>query len=180
MPDGNVVKQSKQENLPATRMFGWEPFLEGGLFNLNPFALMRKFTEDMEKSFGPQSPEMKQIAEWRPAIEVREEKDKFIIKADLPGVREEDVKVTVTGKLLTIEGERKHEKESKKEGYFLSERAFGSFHRTIALPEGAKLDQAAAHFQNGVLEVTVAIPEVAKHRVEIPIHNGGKSRATAH
>ncbi len=178
MPEVNVVKPPKTET-GVSRMPGWDPFFESGLFSMNPFAMMRKFTEEMEKSFGPASKEMKEIAEWRPAIEVREEKDRLFIKADLPGVKEDDVKVSVMDGLLTIAGERKHEKESKKEGYYHSERAFGTFRRTVALPEGAKLDGATAKFAKGVLEVTIPIPEMAKRRVEIPIENG-KTKETAH
>ena len=178
MPDVNVGKHPKTET-GALRMLGRDPLLESGLFSMNPFAMMRKFTEEMEKSFGPGSTEAREIAGWRPAIEVKEEKDKLLIKADLPGVKDEDVKVSVVDGLLTIAGERRHEKESKKEGYFHSERAFGTFLRTVALPEGAKLDGAMAKFTKGVLEVTVPIPEMAKRRVEIPIENG-ETKETAH
>lgn len=179
MPEVNITKTPKTET-GVNRMFGFDPFFESGIFRMNPFAMMRQFTEEMEKAFGAQSAEMKQIAAWKPAIEIKEEKDKLTVKADLPGVKEADVKVSVTDGMLTIEGERKHEKETKKEGYFHSERAFGTFRRTIALPEGAKLDMAAAKFADGVLEVTVPIPEIAKRRVEIPIEGAGKPKETAH
>jgi HSP20 family protein len=179
MPEVNITKTPKTET-GVNRMFGFDPFFESGIFRMNPFAMMRQFTEEMEKAFGAQSAEMKQIAEWKPAIEIKEAKDKLTVKADLPGVKEADVKVSVTDGMLTIEGERKHEKETKKEGYFHSERAFGTFRRTIALPEGAKLDMAAAKFADGVLEVTVPIPEIAKRRVDIPIEGAGKPKETAH
>ena len=167
MPEVNITKTPKTET-GVNRMFGFDPFFESGIFRMNPFAMMRQFTEEMEKAFGAQSAEMKQIAAWKPAIEIKEEKEKLTVKADLPGVKEADVKVSVTDGMLTIEG------------YFHSERAFGTFRRTIALPEGAKLDMAAAKFADGVLEVTVPIPEIAKRRVEIPIEGAGKPKETAH
>lgn len=180
MPEVNIVKQPKAET-GIGRFFGWDPMLEGSLFSMNPFAMMRRFTEDMEKMLGPASAEMTQIAEWRPAIEVKEEKDKLFLKADLPGVKQDDVKVSVTDGMLTVEGERKHEKEAKGEGYYRSERAYGHFCRSIALPEGAKTGEASAQFANGVLEVTVPIPERAKRRQEIPIQERSKTaKTTAH
>lgn len=180
MSEVSVTKQSKPETGGLARAFGWDPFPSSGLFQFNPFSLMRRFTEDMEKSFGPASAEMTEIADWRPAIEVKEEKGKLIVKADLPGVKQEDVKVSVMDGMLTVEGERKHEKESKGEGYFHSERAFGNFCRTIALPQGANVDQASAQFAGGVLEVTVPIPDTAARRQEIPIQKESEAKVVAH
>jgi HSP20 family protein len=180
MSDVNIVKQPKQETGGLAPFLGFDPMREGSLFQMNPFALMRRFTEDMERTFGPYSAEMKEISDWRPAIEVKEEKGKMILKADLPGVKQEDVKVSVVDGMLTVEGERKHEKESKTEGYFHSERAFGRFCRTIALPKGAKTEEAAAKFADGVLEVTVPVPEIATRRKEIPIQPEAKAKAMAH
>ncbi len=150
MPEVNITKTPKTET-GLNRMFGFDPFFESGIFRMNPFAMMRQFTEEMEKAFGAQSAEMKQIAEWKPAIEIKEAKDKLTVKADLPGVKDADVKVSVTDGRLTS-----------------------------ALPEGAKLDMATAKFADGVLEVTVPIPEMAKRRVEIPIEGAAKPKETAH
>jgi HSP20 family protein len=178
MAEINVAKKPKETEALA-RTFEREPFFEGSLFNVNPFALMRRFTEDMDKVFGPMSKEATQLADWRPAMDVKEEKGKFVVKADLPGVNKEDVKVTVTDGVLTVEGERKHEKEEKGEGYFRSERAYGNFYRSIELPEGANADQASAQFSNGVLEIAVPMPETQHKRQEIPIHDGMKSKSAA-
>jgi HSP20 family protein len=165
----SIQREPKQDPAGITRAFGWEPLWEDSLFNMSPFALMRRLTEDMEKRFSKVSSESRQIAEWRPAIEVKSENGKLLLKADLPGVSVEDVKVSVADGILTVEGERKHEKESKAEGYFHSERAFGKFCRSIALPDGAKVEDASAEFANGVLEVTVPIPETPGNRQEIPV-----------
>jgi HSP20 family protein len=178
MAEINVVKRPKQETSVA-RAFEWEPLLEGSLFNVNPFALMRRFTEDMDRMFGTIPKEVAQTFDWRPAIEVKEEKGKLMVKADLPGVNKEDVKVAVTDGVLTVEGERKHEKEEKREGYYHSERAYGRFFRSIPLPEGAKTEQASAQFTNGVLEVAVPVPETKHKRQEIPVNEGMKAKTAA-
>lgn len=179
MADVNVIKQPKQQTSVPARLFERAPMFEGSLFDVNPFALMRRFTEDMDQMFGPVSKEASQLSDWRPAIEVKEEKGKFLVKADLPGVEMKDVKVNVTDSVLTVEGERKQKMEEKHEGYFHSERSYGRFFRSIPLPEGAKTDQASAQFTNGVLEITLPVPETQQNRHEIPVHEGTKSKTAA-
>jgi HSP20 family protein len=104
-----------------------------------------------------------------PAIEVTEREGNLVVRADLPGIKKEDVKIEMTPEALIIRGERKQEHEEKKEGYYRSERTYGQFHRSIPLPEGADLDKAKAEFKDGVLEVTVPVPETQARRREIPI-----------
>jgi len=185
MAEANVVKQQpKQETGLAARSYERVPMLGGSLlgsslFDINPFALMRRFTEEMDQVIGPASKQASQLSGWRPAIEVKEEKGKLRVKADLPGVEMKDVKVTVADGVLTVEGERKQEIEEKREGYFHSERSYGRFTRSIQLPEGAKTDQASAQFNNGVLEITLPVPESQQKRHEIPVQEGAKSRTAA-
>ena len=176
MADVSVAKQPRQEG-SLTRASVWDPIFEGSLFNVNPFALMRRFTEDMDRMFGPAGREASQLSAWRPAIEVKEEKGKLLLKADLPGIKTEDVKVSVTDGILTVEGERRQDKEEKREGYYRSERSYGHFSRSIPLPEGAKTEQTAAQLTNGVLEIAVPIPESRQKRQEIPVQEGTKSRS---
>jgi HSP20 family protein len=99
--------------------------------------------------------------EWMPQIEVLQNNGQFKVRADLPGVTKDDVSVEVTDNFLTISGERKEEKEEKREGFYRSERNYGSFYRQIPLPEGAMTENAAATFQNGVLDITIPAPQVA-------------------
>jgi HSP20 family protein len=94
---------------------------------------------------------------WVPDIEVERKNGALVVKADLPGLKKEEVTVRVENDRLTIEGERKQETEEKREGYYHSERSYGHFCRMIALPEGAKTDEAKAAFKDGVLEVTVPV-----------------------
>lgn len=141
----------------------------------NPFQMMRRFTQDMERlfedfqgfsfpnffktDFSPFRMEFDKV-EWVPQIEVLQNNGQFMVRADLPGLTKEDVKVEVTNDLLTLSGERKEEKEEKREGFYRSERSYGSFYRQIPLPEGAKTENAAATFHNGVLEITIPAPKV--------------------
>jgi HSP20 family protein len=140
----------------------------------NPFGMMRRFTKDMERLFNDFeefrfSNFFKDLApfrmefdrdEWVPRIEVLQNNGQLMVRADLPGVTKDDVKVELTDDVLTISGERKEEKEEKREGYYRSERSYGSFYRQIPLPEGAKTEDAAATFRNGVLEITMPAPKV--------------------
>lgn len=175
MAEVAVVKHPKRQEL--SRQPGFEtPFFPGNLFTLNPFALMRQFTEDMDRYFGQFSGVAGDGA-WTPAIEVKEKDGKLLVNAELPGVKKEDVKVHIDGETLVVEGERKQEKEEKREGYYHSERSYGKFYRSILLPEGAKTDQTAAQFNNGVLEVSVPIPEVKAKRQDIPVQEGPKPKA---
>ena len=84
-----------------------------------------------------------------------EREGQVVVRADLPGMSKDDIKVEVSDGLLTIQGERKNEKKEEREGYCYSECSFGTFYRAIPLPEGAEASKATADFRNGVLEVTV-------------------------
>src|SRR5438552_3163163 len=103
---------------------------------------------------------------WTPDVEAFQRGDQFIVRADLPGLKKEDVTLQVTDDALTIEGERRSEHEEQREGYYRSERSYGSFSRVIPLPEGAIADSAKASFENGVLEVAMQAPprEVSRGR----------------
>ncbi len=181
MAEVTVVKNPKPDRPELARWVGFEtPLFRGSLFGLNPFALMRQFTEDMDRVFNyaPLAPGTG--AAWSPVIEVKEKEGKLLVTAELPGVKREDVKVHVDGDTLVVEGERKEEKEEKREGYYHSERTYGNFYRTIPLPEGVKTETIKAHFDNGVLEIAVPAPELkAKEKTkEIPITEGTKTEET--
>ncbi|HEX3557477.1 MAG TPA: Hsp20/alpha crystallin family protein [Thermoanaerobaculia bacterium] len=96
---------------------------------------------------------------WYPQVEVRERDGKLVVCADLPGTRKEDVHVEVRDKALILEGERRQESEQSQEGFYRSERSYGRFHRTIPLPEGVNPEQAQANFKDGVLEITLPLPQ---------------------
>ena len=104
------------------------------------------------------------LRRWMPAMDLVESGDHFVLRADLPGLSEEDVTIEVEDRVLTISGERKAEHESDKEGYHRIERAFGAFSRSLTLPEGVDADAVQATFDRGVLEVRIPKPEERKPR----------------
>jgi len=103
--------------------------------------------------------------EWAPVVDVTEDEKEYVIKAELPEVKKEDVKVTVEDGALHISGEKKFEKEEKGRKYHRIERSYGTFERIFVLPEGAKASEVKAGFQNGVLEVHLPKGEKAAPRV---------------
>ncbi len=116
-----------------------------------------------------------QAQRWVPAMDLVEADDHFLLKADLPGLSEGDVNIEVQDGTLTISGERKAEHETRNEGYYRVERAFGSFSRSLTLPKGVNPDEVSASFNRGVLEVRIPKPEERKpRRIEI----GGAAQKT--
>lgn len=178
MAEVTVVKKTKPETTQLDPFFKFEtPLFRGNLFGVNPFALMRKFTDEMDTMFTKVPVGGNGVTAWMPAIEVKQKEGKLLITAELPGIKKEDVKVHIDGDTLVVEGERKEEKEEKREGFFHSERSYGKFYRSILLPEGAKADLIAAQVNNGILEVTVPLAEVKTKVKEIPISEGTKKAA---
>jgi HSP20 family protein len=114
---------------------------------------------------------------WAPAMDLVEADDHFLLKADLPGLGEDDVSIEVQDNVLTISGERKSEQERKEKGWYRLERSFGRFSRSLTLPEGVDADAISAHFDKGVLEVSIPKPEERKPR-RINIGNGEGKPAT--
>lgn len=99
-----------------------------------------------------------------PKVDVKESKDGYEISAELPGIDEKDVELTIDGNVLTLSGEKKAEREEKKDNYHWSERTYGSFRRSFTLPDGVNADKADAKFAKGVLTVTLPKTEEAKRQ----------------
>jgi HSP20 family protein len=152
----------------------------------SPFAVMRRLADEMDRLFGapfgassltprfdlPWESREGGEGAWMPSVEVAERGGKLVIRADLPGLKKEDVKVEVRDDVVCIEGERRQEREEKRKGFYRSERSYGRFYREVPLPEGIDPEQASASFKNGVLEVTMpAPPRPAKGR-RVPIGEG--------
>ena len=147
-----------------------------------PFSMMRRLSEDIDRMFENfgmgrgffptdfwQGGREAMMAAWSPRIEMSEENGKVRISADLPGVRREDLDVEVTDDAVTIEGERRHERTKEERGYYQSERSYGSFYRSIPLPEGVEPESATAEFKDGVLQIEIPAPERKSrtHKLEI-------------
>jgi HSP20 family protein len=137
----------------------WDPFQTmRELMSLDPFReLMPRLWRGEEIG-----------AVYAPAFDVKETKDAYMFKADLPGIREEDLDINITGNRLTVSGKREAEQVEESETYFCSERTYGSFSRSFTLPEGIKADQVRAELKEGVLALHVPkTPEAQPKRISV-------------
>jgi HSP20 family protein len=144
---------------------------ERGLVRWDPFSEMREFERRFHGTLGD-------LFDWRafptlwsrtleegarsPSIEVVDKGDKYLVRAELPGMKKEDIDVSIADSSLTISGERKQDKEVKEEDYLYREHYYGSFHRTLPLPEGVDSKKIEASYENGILEVTMPKGEETK------------------
>jgi HSP20 family protein len=125
-------------------------------------------TDLWDRFFGMSRPDLFEVPEWMPSIDLSETNGDVQIKAELPGMTKEDINVDITGDLLTINGEKKEEKEEKKADYHSKERYFGSFQRRVRLPAEVKSEEAKAVFKDGVLSILVPKKELSgKKKIEI-------------
>jgi HSP20 family protein len=158
---------SSRESYPFGSRLSPEEFFYG-----NPFTLMRRMSEEMDRTFGQFFGQSAgRSGHWYPELEITEADGKLRIQTDLPGLRPEDIKVEITGDRLTISGERKSEQEHRAGGTYRSERRYGEFYREITLPDGVTAEEAKAQFHDGVLEITVPAPQQANKRRQIPIQS---------
>jgi len=141
----------------------WEPFRE---LNALQNEMNRLFNTVFDTPAGTGNGGT--MRRWLPAMDLVETDEHFVLRADLPGMGEDDVKIELEDNTLTISGERKAEHESNNEGFYRVERAFGSFSRSLTLPQGVDPAAVAASFDRGVLEVRIPKPEERKpRRIEI-------------
>ena len=148
----------------------WEPVRELDSIQSEMNRLFNTFF-DTPTTAGNAAP----VRRWMPAMDLVEHEDHFLLTADLPGMKQEDVKLEVSDGVLTIAGERKTTHEERKGGYIRIERAAGTFQRSLTLPEGVDPEQVGASFRDGVLEVRIPKPVERKpHRVQIAV-NGGQA-----
>jgi HSP20 family protein len=141
--------------------------LMNALTKWNPFRELEEIQNRLGSMFG-RTPlralgeEKMTVSEWMPLVDIIEDEKEYMIKAELPEVKKEDVKVTVENGTLSITGERKFEKEEKGKKYHRVERAYGSFMRSFTLPEGTTADKVSAEFKDGVLKVHLPKSEEVK------------------
>ena len=158
---GALTPRREEQRLERTRPWGWD---------VSPFRAMRRMADEMDRLFDDfgsgrrwSRPWRETGAEfWAPEVEVFQKNNELTIRADLPGLKREDVTVEITDNEVTIQGERKHEKEEEREGYYRSERAYGSFVRSFTLPESASGEKVSAEFKDGLLTVHLPKDEKAK------------------
>lgn len=153
----------------------------------SPFALMRRMSEDMDRLFEQFGfgrslvPRLSTLLDddlwsgrglqtagsaWAPQVETFRRGDNLVIRADIPGVKKDDIKLEIENDLLTISGERREEHEEKRDDYYRSERSYGQFYRAIPLPEGVNTEKCNATFNDGVLEVTLPAPKAEERKAK--------------
>jgi HSP20 family protein len=144
----------------------WDPSKEVDEFQ-NRLARFFGLTPARATSGGE---EVMTVAEWAPSVDISEDDKEWLVKADLPEVKKEDVKVSVEDGVLTVTGERKFEKEEKGKKYHRIERSYGNFFRSFTLPEGADGAKVSADFKDGVLKVHLPKNEKAKAKaIEVKV-----------
>jgi len=141
----------------------WDPF-EG------MSDIQERINRLFDETFGRYPATRRETLErtWSPQVDIYEDRENIVVKAELPGIKKEDVSIEVKDNILTLSGERKHEKETKKENYHRIERSYGKFNRSFSLPDPVKVDKVKANYRDGVLEITLPKSEEAKPKA-IPI-----------
>lgn len=161
----------------------------GAVRSDDPFNFFDRFADEMERVFddfglgrGSLSPATRAAGGllsrrgWAPEIDVHQRGNDLVVRADLPGIKKEDICIDVAEDAITLSGERRHEQSSEEGGVYRSERSYGSFHRIIPLPDGAITDQAKASFRDGVLEVTMPCPPQSTRARRLEISDKAEER----
>lgn len=167
------MAENRTDVVPARQASGLTHKEPGGG---EPFGVLQRFADEMDRVFDDfgfgsnwltprvgrgllKAPWRAGAADfWFPNIDVFQRKDELVVRADLPGLTKEDIKVEIKEGAVTIEGERRRNEEEERDGVYRAERGYGMFRRVIALPEGAIADHAKATFKDGVLEIAVPAP----------------------
>jgi len=136
------------------------------LMKYEPWNLLEQMRREMDHAMDARTAEGSSVAtsDWVPAVDIKEEKDSFVIVADIPGVDPKDIEVRMESGMLTIKGEKESEKKEEREGYKRVERSFGSFYRRFSLPDTADAEKITAKSNNGVLEVRIGKQEQVQPR----------------
>ena len=155
---------------------------------MSPFSLMSQLTQEMDRMFEgfwnrpfglgrTRDGGERGLSErrWAPELEMHEHDGQFLVRLDLPGMKREDVEVEVVGQTLTIQGERKQECQSDENGWHHTECRYGSFFRSIPLPDDVDPEQIQAQFDNGVLEIRMPAPDRTERRNRIEVREGARA-----
>jgi len=164
-----IIRRNQQESERSLgRARGWDPFeAMADLMRWEPFR-------ELSRGLGAES------GGFIPTFEVKETKDSYVFKADLPGVKEGDLDLSLTGNRLTISGQRQDEQKQEGETFYAYERSYGSFSRSFTLPEGIDAEHVQADLKDGVLVVAVPKkPEVQPKRISLKPSSEGERKAKA-
>ena len=154
------------------------PF-RGGRGFWDPMSEVNRMFDDMFGGLArrPGGQQRGQLTEWAPAVDVLQRDGDLVVRAELPGVRPEDVDITLQNNVLTLSGERREEQEEQRGGYYVRERRRGSFSRSMTLPEGVNEDSIRARYENGVLEVTIEGAAAVREPRRIQVESAGGESA---
>jgi HSP20 family protein len=151
-----LTRKSSEEEVNDMALMRWRPMRD-------LLSIQEEVNRLFDEFFG-KFPSRLDVFEtgWTPSVDIIETKDDIVVEAELPGIRQEDINVSITDNVLTIKGEKKQEKEVKEENYHRIERSYGAFQRSFTLPTAVQADKAKASFKDGVLKVVIPKAEEAK------------------
>lgn len=157
----NLIRRNQSQE-PATTGGAWDPFrLMREMLRWDPYRELDTVFAPTERAFAP-------------TFDVKETKDAYVFRADLPGVKDSDLEISLTGNRLTVSGRREQERHEQGDTFYASERSYGSFTRSFTLPEGVDGDNVSADLKSGVLTLSVPKkPEVQPRKVTINTSEGG-------
>jgi len=149
----------------------WNPTRELATWPSDLFGIQREMNKMFDNFFrGDTWNEDSSLMAWTPAVDIAEHDDEYLVKVELPGVNKDDVKLTLENNILTIRGEKKQEKETKKENYHRVERSYGTFQRSFTLPAAVKAEKIDASYKDGILIVSLPKAEEAKPKqIEVKV-----------
>jgi HSP20 family protein len=150
------------------KVITWNPLreMDEAQNRFNPF-----FLAGFPNRMGTGEPHSLTVADWSPEVDITEDDRGYLLKADLPEMKKDDVRVTVEDGILSVSGERKSEKEDHKKKFHRIERSFGTFRRSFTLPEDADSTKVTAEFRDGVLKVHLPTTAIAKSKaIEVKVH----------
>lgn len=138
----------------------------------DPWQMMEQWRHEMDRALNPflQNDDVSHVVggEWVPAVDIKEEEDSYVLHADIPGVKPEDIEITMERGVLSIHGERKFEEQVERENFKRIERSYGVFYRRFTLPENTDADAITAKGENGVLKVVIPkTKETERKRIEV-------------
>lgn len=153
------------------------------IIKYDPFREMRSLQDEVNRLFassfnrGDDNELMR--GAWSPQVDIFENQDQIVLEAELPGMKPEDVNISIENNVLTLHGERKFEKKDERDNFHRVERSYGAFTRSFTLPPTVSSENAQAQFENGVLRLTLAKREEAKpRRIEIKAESGSSQQKT--
>ena len=175
--NGRQTSLARRNMLPSVPSLLLDPL---GFFDDSPFSLLRRMQQEMNRVFAQPGLTRGAVSNpvWVPPIEVAYRDGNLVVSAELPGLDDEDITVTIRDNAIVIEGERQVEDEESEGGIQRTELRYGQFYREIPLPDGANADQARAEFNDGVLQITVPVAQEQRNERQIPIETSGSSQAT--